>query len=105
MNKVYAYKKKDPTEAYAMAQIDYIMDADNETEKYAALIELSYALRSMTVNGARPSSCYFVAPKFTVNQNEAPILYSGASTTFATSDEYLTNPRKHKTPIPGGRWV
>lgn len=52
-----------------------------------------------TVNGADSSAYYFVAAAFTVNEKDAPILDSGASTTFVTSDDYLTNPRKHKTPI------
>lgn len=46
----------------------------------------------------RPSVLLFFATVLNVSQNKAPILNSGASTTFATSDDYLTSPRKHKTP-------
>ena len=99
LNKVYAKKLKTPTAASAIAEIDAIMEKDNEAEQEAALIELSHALNTMKVNSAGSSSCYLVATALNTSLNGAPILDSGASTTFVTSDDYLTNPRKHRTPV------
>lgn len=85
-----------------MAQIDAIVcsNSDTEAEKDSALVELSQALCSMeTVNGAGYSTCNFVATAFTANEKDAPILDTGASTNFVTSDEYIINPHKKKTPI------
>lgn len=82
-----------------MTQIDEIMGTDNEVKEEAAFIELDLALEYMTVNDAGYFYCYFHATTFNVGQNKAPILDYGASTTFVTSDDYLTNSRKQKTTI------
>lgn len=102
LNKIYTSKNKAPSAATAIAHIDVIVSStsDNEAEKEDALIELSYALSSMsTVNGADSSTCYLVETSFTADENDTPILDSGASTTFVTSDDYLPKPRKQKTSI------
>ena len=53
----------------------------------------------MSVKGAGQSYCYLVATAYNASLHSAPIIDSGASTTFFTSDDYLTNAGKHKTPI------
>lgn len=81
-----------------MAEIDRIMAVDNANAE-AALIELDRNRSTLSVNDAGSSSCYCVATACNVAKNNDPILDSGASTTFVTSDEYLTNARKYKTPV------
>lgn len=92
-------KNEAPTAASAMAQIDSIMENENEVEQGAALIELSQALSNISVDGAGYSSCYLVATGLNDSLHSAPNLDSSASTTFITSDDYLANPHKHKTSI------
>lgn len=51
------------------------------------------------VNGDSHFTLYYVSTALTANKRDASIIDSGASTTFVTSDSYLTNPMKHKTSI------
>ena len=99
LKNIYNKKKRPPTAASAMAQVDHILQYDNEEEQEKALIELAQALEDMSVNGSGHTSSYLVATAYNASLNSKPIIDSGASTTFVTSDDYLTNARKHQTPI------
>lgn len=88
-----------PSAASAKATLASIMENEDIDAKEAALIELAQTLSVMPVNGGGSPSCYFVATALTSELSGGPILDSGASTTFVTSDDYLTNPRKHRTSI------
>ena len=99
LNKIYNKKKRPPTAASAMAQIDHILQYDNEEEQGKALNELAQALEYMSVNGSGHTSSYLVATAHNASLNRNPIIDSGASTTFVTRDDYLNNARRHQTPI------
>lgn len=100
LNKVLTAKGgKAPTAASAQAKINEIMGTDDMDAKETALIELAQSLNAMSINGSGPPSFYYVATEVTSELSGDPILYSGASKTFVTGNEYLTNTRKHETPI------
>lgn len=92
---------KPSTPASAKAALSSIMDQDDLDEKEASLLELSHTLhaRSVPLKAAPSSSCYFLATSATAKSGSRPILDSGASMSFATTDKKLTNPRSHKTKI------
>lgn len=74
------------------------MATDDLDEKEAALYELAMFLNSVSVNGGDASSCYHVATSVNA-QASLPIPDLDASSTFVTSDGYLTNTRPHRTSI------
>lgn len=52
-----------------------------------------------SVNGDGHFTRYCVATALTANKSNVPIIDSGANATFVTCDIYLSNARRHRTPI------
>lgn len=73
LSKEYAKKNNVPTAASAMAQINSIMENNNEAEKEAALMELAQALINISVHGDGSSSFYFTATSCAASQKKASI--------------------------------
>ena len=66
-----------PTAASAMAEVDNILQNDNEEEQEKALIELAQALEEMSVNGSGHPSCYLFATAYNASLNSSPFMDSG----------------------------
>lgn len=86
------------TAASALAKVNEIMGNDDMYEKETAFIELAQALNAMSGNGGDSFTGYFVATDLIAKRSA--YLRFRRGTKFFTKDDYLTNPRMHKIPIP-----
>lgn len=101
LNKVWQekYVNKQPKVSSAKTLLAEIMETDDIDEKEAALIELANKFHRFSVNMGASSTYYLFANVVVDLPKRGPIINSGASMSFVTSDADLTNPRKHKTAI------